>query len=107
MLRITDKDFNITHHMPCHITAIIKGYMWGDKDDWYKKFNDTLDEYTNVKRNLIFDFIFRLKICTWQRRLNTDTEIEDNFYCHVCGEKTLFFAFTGNPKSKRECMCII
>jgi len=94
-------------NLPVDIINIIKNYLWGHKEDWMRKFNIIIRDTNDTFKPSIDNIIYKLNICNWQKRLNIDTNIEDNFYCPVCGEKNLFFAFTGNPKSFQECMCII
>ena len=104
MLQISNSNFNITIYLSEDITFIIKSYLWGNTNDWYNIFKKSLIEYNNIYNE--HNIIYKLNICRWQRRLNIQSDIEDNFYCPVCGEKTLFFAFIYNPKAIHECMCI-
>jgi len=96
---------NKTYYLPEHIISLIKDYMWGSKDIWKLKYSILLRR-TFIPFNPRFDYIYKLNPCLFQRRLSKETEIEDNFYCPICGEKTLFFGFLYNDKSETECMCI-
>ena len=97
---------NLDYQLPQNTIFIIKNYMWGSKQDWMNKFNKIILEYS-TKEDIKDNVISQLKICYWQKRLNTDTNIEDCFYCSICGEKTLDFAFLFNQTSYEKCVCIV
>ena len=97
---------NLDYHLPKNTIFIIKNYMWGSKQDWMDKFNKIILEYS-TKEDIKDNVIPQLKICRRQKRLNTYTNIEDCFYCSICGEKTLDFPFLFNQKSYEKCMCIV
>jgi hypothetical protein len=103
-------DLHIIGKFPSHIINIIKNYIWGDNDSWSIIYNKTLSEYNDIYALDIYNdyyIISKLQVCLWQKRLNKDIEIDDNFYCSVCGEKTLFFAFLFNASARRDCLCIL
>ena len=94
-----------TFDLPKHIISLIKDFIWGNKKDWIKKYNIFLTQ-TFIPFNPKCRYIYMLNPCLYQRRDLKETDIEENFYCPVCGEKTLYFPFLFNSKSEIECMCI-
>ena len=97
---------NNLHYLPEDTICMIKNYMWGDKQDWKYKFDKIIVQYSNRVNN-IDNVISKLRVCHSQKRLNTVTNIEDCFYCSICGEKTLDFTFLFNPQSFQKCVCIV
>tara|TARA_B100002051_G_C16314646_1_gene429208 strand:- start:240 stop:563 length:324 start_codon:yes stop_codon:yes gene_type:complete len=101
--------------LPLNINIIIKDYLWGNINDWKIKFKNIINEYNILLDHHIkmydkvskYSIVSRLEECKSQKRLNKEIDLEDNIYCPVCGEKTLFFPFMFNPKSQIECMCIL
>ena len=101
---------------PNEITDIISDYLWGSLADWKHYYSNLLRdvEITSIKhiRNLYDDRYLKeqfqhhelfnlnklnsgyilqfLRANPFQNRGKLIYEIEDEVYCHVCGEKTVF-----------------
>lgn len=75
--------------LPKHINNRIKDYMWGSPEFYRKILGDVLDKLpSNILSNLR-----ATEYCKYKNKLY---EIDENLYCHKCGEKTLWFPFACN-----------
>ncbi len=102
--------------LPDELQTQIQNYLWGSSLDWKKYFvevlsgsdakmikhigelyspsyqeihfgKDTLFGIIGYRNGYILQF---LRAIPYQRRGQRTCEIEDEVYCHVCGEKTVF-----------------
>ena len=102
--------------LPPHLKNTIKDYLWGNNLNWKYQFSQLLDNShvtklnhigslysdnflkgkfkdsrlfntTNYESGYILQF---LRATSYQRRTATEYEIEDEVFCYLCGEKTVF-----------------
>jgi hypothetical protein len=70
-------------NLPEEIIILIKDFLWGNVESHKKRFSITLKEnFSEIKRNLI-----PAPYCIFSGNL---LEIEDEMFCEICGEKTVF-----------------
>ena len=77
--------------LPQDITNQIWEYMWGSNQIYRITFKYKLN-------NLPDNPVLVLKVtenCHYKNRYWNN--LEDNIYCHRCGEKSLFFIYAGLP----------
>ena len=107
---------DIVSSLPNELVIIVKDCLWGSKNDWILVYNHLIASscLTDIKHLQLINpeqlFIYRnnnhyifnignyrngiilrlLKALQFQRRSMVECEIEDEDYCHCCGEKTTF-----------------
>jgi hypothetical protein len=84
--------------LPFEIKQQIKVFMWGNSNIFKQKLKIVLESLPqNVQLNLAPIQTSYYKNTIWD-------DVEDNLFCHQCGEKTLYFPFHCNGSNGSVCI---
>jgi hypothetical protein len=98
-----EDDTQTYYYFSPYITECIASYLWGTPDTWKVHYNDVITHLPAYTRTLMHLRATPHCHSRGDRRNLVEDDIEDNLYCEVCGEKTLWFPYLST--GDMCCLC--